>query len=306
MISFDSFGLVVVCRKVLIYCTVHRMKTKVIAIVGPTATGKSDYAVEYALTHNGEVISADSRQVYLGLDIGTGKITKKEMRGVEHHLIDIIDPKKRLSVEEFKKLAQGAIEDITSRGKLPILCGGTGFYIDAVVKNITYPNVPHDMKLQKKLLKKEPAELFAILSKLDPIFAKGLNNSERNNPHRLVRSIEIAQALGKVPKVKVAKSPYDVTWIGLIFPDTILKERINLRLKKRVDAGMIEEAEKLYATGLSWKRMEALGLEYRYLARFLQKKISKEEMITTLEKQIWQYAKRQKAWFKRNEEIGWQ
>ena len=282
------------------------MKTKVIAIVGPTATGKSDYAVEYALTHNGEVISADSRQVYLGLDIGTGKITKKEMQGVEHHLIDIIDPKKRLSVEEFKKLAQGAIEDITSRGKLPILCGGTGFYIDAVVKNITYPNVPHDMKLQKKLLKKEPAELFAILSKLDPIFAKGLNNSERNNPHRLVRSIEIAQALGKVPKVKVAKSPYDVTWIGLIFPDTILKERINLRLKKRVDAGMIEEAEKLYATGLSWKRMEALGLEYRYLARFLQKKISKEEMITTLEKQIWQYAKRQKAWFKRNEEIGWQ
>ena len=281
------------------------MKTKVVAIVGATATGKSDYAVEYALAHNGEVISADSRQVYIGLDIGTGKITEKEMRGVKHHLIDIIDPKERLSVEGFKKLAQEAIADITSRGKLPVLCGGTGFYIDAVVKNITYPDVPHDMKLQKELLKKEPAELFDILLKLDPTYAEGLNNSERNNPHRLVRSIEIAQALGKVPSVAKAESPYDVTWIGLTFPDQVLKDRINLRLKKRIDAGMIEEAEGLHKKGLSWKRMEALGLEYRYLARHLQGKISKEEMITLLEQKIWQYARRQKAWFKRNTEIEW-
>ncbi|MES3031336.1 MAG: tRNA (adenosine(37)-N6)-dimethylallyltransferase MiaA [Patescibacteria group bacterium] len=281
------------------------MKTEIVAIVGPTATGKSDFAVDYALAHNGEVISADSRQVYIGLDIGTGKITQKEMRGVKHHLLDILDPKKRLSVEGFKKLAQEAIVDISSRGKLPILCGGTGFYIDTVIKNITYPDVPHDKKLQKKLLAKKSPELFAILSKLDPKFAKSLNNSERNNPHRLVRSIEIAKALGKVPPVRKASSPYDVTWIGLTFPDQILKERINLRLKKRIKAGMLQEAKKLHAKGLSWKRMEALGLEYRYLARHLQGKISKEEMIATLEKEIWQYAKRQKAWFKRNKKIEW-
>ncbi|MDO8430670.1 MAG: tRNA (adenosine(37)-N6)-dimethylallyltransferase MiaA, partial [Candidatus Taylorbacteria bacterium] len=167
------------------------MKIKVVVIQGPTAVGKSDYAVKYAVEHNGEVISADSRQVYKGLDIGTGKITKEEMRGVPHYLLDIVDPSEKFNVEKYKVLAQKAIEDIHNRGKLPIICGGTGFYIDAVINNIIYPNVPHNEKLRDELENKNSFELFEILNKLDPAFATSLNNSEKNNTHRLIRHIEI-------------------------------------------------------------------------------------------------------------------
>ncbi len=273
------------------------MKTKIVVIVGPTAVGKSDFAVKYALKHNGEVISADSRQVYKGLDMGTGKITKKEMCGVPHHLLDVTNPKKQFNVEQYKKLAQIAIEDISKRGKLPIICGGTGFYIDAVVKNISYPDVPHNKKLREKLAKKDPVQLFEILKKLDKGCATSLNNSEKNNTHRLIRSIEIATALGKIPEIIKGKSPYEVKWIKLVLPDKKLRERINKRLLKRIDEGMIEEVRNLHKNGLSWKRMEALGLEYRYISRYLRKLISKEEMIERLQFEIWHYAKRQMLWF---------
>ncbi len=275
------------------------MRTEIVVIVGPTAVGKSDFAVNYALKHNGEVISADSRQVYKGLDLGTGKITEKEMRGIPHHLLDVANPKKQFNVEMYKKLAQKAIQDISNRGKLPIICGGTGFYIDAVVKNISYPDVPHNKKLREKLMKKEAGELFEILEKLDKEFAQDLNNSERHNKHRLVRSIEIATALGKVPEIKKGKSPYKVKWIKLTAPDKKLKSRIHARLLKRIGQGMIKEVENLHKDGLTWKRMEALGLEYRYISRYLRKQITKEEMIERLGIEIWHYAKRQMLWFRK-------
>jgi tRNA dimethylallyltransferase len=275
------------------------MKTKIVVIVGPTAVGKSDFAVQYAIDNNGEVISADSRQVYVGLDIGTGKITKDEMRGIPHHLLDVASPHEKFNVERFKNLAQQAITDIVSRGKLPIICGGTGFYIDALVNNISYPHVPHDEKLRREIENKSASELWNILSSLDPEYAHGLNNSERNNGHRLVRSIEIAKALGKVPKIKKNDSPYDIKWINLNLPPAELRERINKRLIKRIENGMINEVENLHKAGLSWQRMDELGLEYRYIAQYLQNLISKDEMITKLQFEIWHYARRQILWFKR-------
>jgi tRNA dimethylallyltransferase len=275
------------------------MKTKVVVITGPTAVGKSDFAVDYAVKNNGEVISADSRQVYVGLDIGTGKITREEMRGIPHHLLDVVSPTEKFNVEKYKILAQKAITDISSSGKIPIICGGTGFYIDAVIKNISYPHVPHNEKLQKGLGGKSTNELFQILNNLDPEYAKGLNNSEQNNTHRLMRAIEIAKALGKIPKVEKLESPYEVEWIILNLPKEELRERINKRLINRLENGMIEEVENLHKNGLSWERMEELGLEYRYISRFLRGLITREEMIDQLKNKIWQYAKSQIAWFKR-------
>ncbi len=277
-------------------------KPKVLVILGPTAVGKSDLAVEMALLYKGEVISADSRQVYKGLDIGTGKITKKEMRGIPHHLLDVINPKKIFSVELWKTQALDAIKNILSRGKLPIICGGTGFYIQSIVDNITLPDVAADPKLRKELSLKSTEELFALLKKLDPKRAK---NIDSKNPVRLIRAIEIATVLGKVPKAKKVKSEYNFIQIGLTLPPEILNERIHTRMLSRMKKGMIREAEKLHTAGLSYKRMEVLGLEYRYLALYLQKKISKEEMLERLEIEIRQYARRQMQWFKRDVRIKW-
>lgn len=279
--------------------TSNSAKIHIVCIVGPTAVGKSDFAVEYALKHNGEVISADSRQVYKGLNIGTGKITTEEMKGVPHHLLDVADPNENFNVGKFKELAEKAIADISSRGKVPIICGGTGFYIDAVVNNITYPDVPHNEKLRAELEKKLASELFEMLKKLDSNYALSLNNSEQNNPQRLVRSIEIATALGKIPKISQNDSPYDVTWIKLELPAEELKQRIHLRLQKRLENGMIEEVQSLHKNGLSWERMEEFGLEYRYISRFLRGLITRDEMNSQLQNEIWHYAKRQMLWFKK-------
>lgn len=277
------------------------MKPKIIVIVGPTASGKSDLAVKIAKEKNGEVISADSRQVYKGLDIGTGKITKKEMKGVPHHLLDVVSPKQTFTVALFKRKAEKAITDIISRGKIPIICGGTGFYIDALVFDMDIPEVPPNKVLREKLEKKSLEQLFKELQKLDPERAEEI---DVKNKVRLVRAIEIAKTIGKTPKIKKSDK-YDVEWIGIDWPDEILKERIHTRLIKRIKSGMIKEAQNLHEKGLSYKRMEALGLEYRYLARFLKNEITCEQMISELSTKIWQYAKRQRMWFKRNKDINW-
>ncbi|MEY4602415.1 MAG: tRNA delta(2)-isopentenylpyrophosphate transferase, tRNA dimethylallyltransferase [Candidatus Parcubacteria bacterium] len=278
------------------------MKPKVLVILGPTAVGKSDLAVEVARMYNGEVISADSRQVYTGLDIGTGKITKKEMRGVPHHLLDVMNPKRVFSVELWKKHTEKALEDIISRGKLPIICGGTGFYIQSIVDNITLPDVPANKKLRKELSLKTADELFLTLKKLD---AKRAKNIDAKNPVRLIRAIEIATVLGNIPNAKKVKSDYEFIQIGLTLPLDTLRSKIHARLLSRVKKGMLAEAKKLHEQRLSYKRMEALGLEYRYLALYLQKKITKEEMLERLTLEIGQYARRQIQWFKRDKRIKW-
>ena len=184
---------------------------------------------------------------------------------------------------------------------MPIICGGTGFYIDSLVKNIFLPDVPPDYKLRKKLEKDNCEKLMKQLKKLDPKIAKTIDSK---NKVKIIRAIEIAKKLGKVPEIKF-KPIYDAIQIGLIAPDKILKERIKTRLLKRIKLGMLREGKKLHKQGLSWKRMEALGLEYRYMARHLSGKISLEQMINELNSKIWQFARRQKTWFRRDKEIKW-
>lgn len=279
------------------------MKTKVLVILGPTATGKSDLAVEIAKEiSSAEIISADSRQVYTGLDIGTGKITKKEMRGVPHHLLDVADARKSYSVVKFSEDANAAIAMISAQKKLPIICGGTGFYIEALIDGVIFPDVPPNAKLRKTLSKKTSAQLLKMLQKLDPARAKSI---EKENSRRIIRAIEIASALGKVPKPKKIATPYLPLFIGLTLPNEELKEKIKTRLDKRIKKGMIKEVETLHTKGLSWKRMGELGLEYRYVALYLQDKITLDEIKEKLATEIWRYAKRQITWFKRDKRIHW-
>ena len=296
------------------------MGKKIIAVVGPTSSGKSDLAVAIAKKFNGEIISADSRQVYKGMNIGTGKITKKEMRGVPHHLLDIISPKRKdFSIAQFKKLADKKIKEITKRGHLPILVGGTGFWIDTVAFNKEFPEVPQNWKLRKKLEKMPTEKIFALLLKLDPERAK---NIDKKNPRRLIRAVEIAEFIKK--NTKKSKSitvqnnsnpfaaalaskdlPYKTLFVGLDMPDKILYEKIHKRLVKRIKQGMTKEVQRLRKNGVSWKRLDDFGLEYRFLSRMLRGGITKNEMIEQLNMSIKHYAKRQRTWFKRNKDINW-
>lgn len=276
-------------------------KPRIIVIVGPTATGKSDLAVELAKKYNGEIISADSRQVYRGLDIGSGKISKKEMRGIPHFLLDIASPKQSYTATKYKRDGKRAIDEIIKRNKLPIIVGGTGFYIDTLVYDLEFPNVKPDRDLRTSLAKKSADELFAMLKKLDKKRARTI---DQHNRVRLIRAIEIAKQFGEITPLKTT-SPYDPLWIGLTCENTIMKERISERLKKRMKQGMVREFTQLHKNGLSYKRMEALGLEYRYGARLISKQINRKEFELQLVSEIAKYAKRQMTWFKRNKHIHW-
>jgi tRNA dimethylallyltransferase len=279
---------------------------KVLVIVGPTASGKSALGVELARRFNGEVISADSRQVYRGLDIGTGKITKREMKGIPHHLLDVASPRKAFSAGDFAKMAQAAIREIARRGKLPIVVGGTGFYIDALFGRITLPEVAPDAKLRARLSRKTAPQLFAMLKKADPRRAKAMDTpSERNNKVRLIRALEIAAARGSTTTHPRGPLGYEALWIGVERGDAELRTRINKRLKERLKKGMVKEAVRLHAEGLSYKRMRELGLEYRSLARFLQKEITREQLETELRGDIRRYARKQRSYWKRNKDIRW-
>ncbi|ETB63641.1 TPA: tRNA (adenosine(37)-N6)-dimethylallyltransferase MiaA [Candidatus Nomurabacteria bacterium] len=283
-------------------------KNKIIVILGQTATGKSDFAVEIAKIIKGEIISADSRQVYKGMNIGSGKITKKEMGKIPHFLLDVVHPKKVFSVSNFQKIALKEIKNIKKRNKIPIICGGTGFYIDSIVNGNIFPEVPPNKKLRKELVTKTKEELFNILKKLDKNRAE---NIDRNNPVRLIRAIEIAKSLGRIPSPKQGLGPnlgpkFGTLKIGLTLPPQILKEKIKTRLLSRIKKGMIKEIKDLHdKEKISWKRLESFGLEYRYVSYFLQSKMTKNEMIEKLNIEIWHYAKRQNTWFKRDKEIIW-
>lgn len=273
---------------------------KVLVIVGPTASGKSALAVRLAKDLDGEVISADSRQVYKGLDIGTGKITKREMKRVPHYLLDVASPKTTFTANDFIRHGQKAISKIWKKNKLPIIVGGTGFYIDALLGRVELADVPPNPKLRAKLSKMTAWELYSILKEKDPLRAETI---DKNNPVRLIRAIEIAAAPKKKPPTKPIIAEEE--WIGINPPRNELREKIHARLVSRMRQGMLKEAKALRARGMSYKRMEDLGLEYRYLALYLQGKISKDEMLTQLEAKIWQYAKRQMTYWRRNKEIQW-
>ncbi len=275
---------------------------KVVVILGPTAVGKSDMAVFLAKKYRGEVISADSRQVYKGLDIGTEKITKKEMASIPHHLLDIEDPKKTFNANKFLKISKQKIKDILKRGNLPIICGGTGFYINLLTENIELLSVKPNKRLRKILGTKKIEELVLDLKNKDP---EAFKKIDIKNKIKVIRALEIIEELGKFEDVKKGKKEFDFIKIGLDTESDILKSKIKIRLEKRIKKGLVKEVKKLYENGLSFEKLESFGLEYRYVSKFIKKEISKEELLRTLETEIWHYAKRQRTWFKRDKEIKW-
>ena len=277
-------------------------KIKIIVILGPTATGKSDLAILLAKKFNGEVISADSRQVYRGMNIGTGKVTRKEIKDVPHYLLDIISPKNIFTVSEYKKRATEAIIKILKKDKIPIICGGTGLYIQSIIDDLVIPEVPANPEFRKKLEKRSVDELYEMLKNVDPRRAEEI---DRKNKVRLIRAIEITEALGFVPELKKVGNKYDFLQIGLMLDKDGLNEKIHGRLLKRIRAGMIAEVKRLVESGVSWKRLHDFGLEYRFVANHIKGKTTRNEMIRLLEIAIRQYAKRQMTWFKRDKRIRW-
>jgi len=269
---------------------------KVLVVLGPTASGKSDFAVELAKKVDGEVISADSRQIYRGLDIGTGKITENEMKGIRHHMIGIIDIEESFSVAEYQKRAIPILEDILARGKTPIICGGTGQYIDALIYTNTFPHIPPNEALRTELEQHTTDVLFSSLEKKDPSRAKTI---DRHNRVRLIRALEIIESYGKVPPQGTNTLRYK-TEIYILSPSKeLLRERIARRLEKRLAEGMLKEGEKLLTCSLSEKKIASLGLEYIHMNNYLTGACSYNEMKEKLTTKIWQYAKRQMTWNKK-------
>lgn len=285
---------------------------KVIVVLGPTASGKSKLAVKLAKKLNGEIISADSRQVYKGLDIGTEKITKKERRDIKHHLIDVADPKKIYTVVQYQKAAKKIISQIFKKtlpagrqGKIPIIVGGSGFYIDALIYDYKLPAVAPQKSFRKKLNQKSTTELFQMLQGFDPRRAA---NIDPYNKRRLIRALEIIlKTKTPVPEVK-KQSPYQVLKIGLKKSPAQLRRLISRRLKKTLKRGLINEVKKLRSPaggGLSWQRLEELGMEYRLVSYYLRGLISRPQMTNQIQREIYRYAQRQMTWFKKDKSIIW-
>jgi tRNA dimethylallyltransferase len=266
-------------------------KPKLIIITGPTASGKSNLAVKLAQKINGEVISADSRQIYKGMDIGTGKTTKKEMQGIPHHLLDIATPKKQFSVTEYKKLALQTIDKTYKKGKTPILCGGTGFYIKAITDGIVIPEIKPDWKLRKELEKKTEKELFKQLKKLDPDRAK---NIDAKNKRRLIRALEIIIKTGKpIPQLK-NNPKFEVRYIKIEKSPAELKKLIDKRIDKMIKMGLEKEVIKLVKK-YGWTIVLRNTIGYAEWKNSAHKK----EIIEAIKLHTLQYAKRQLTWFKK-------
>ncbi|MDO8537197.1 MAG: tRNA (adenosine(37)-N6)-dimethylallyltransferase MiaA [bacterium] len=280
---------------------------KIVVIIGPTASGKSRLAIKLAKKFNGEIVSADSRQIYRGMDIGTAKPTKKEMGSIPHHLINIKNPSEDYSVAEYKKDATIAIRKILRLGKLPILVGGTGLYIRAVIDNLDIPAVPADPKLRNNLEtqlgEKGLDYLFKKLVALDP---EAQYIVDPQNPRRVIRALEVAIKTGRpfTAQRKTGKKIFDACIIGIQIPVSKLRRNIDGRVDKMIEDGLIEEVQKLVKKydGLP-KAFDAIG--YREIIDYLNKKITLAEAVGLIKKNTWRYAKRQMTWFKRDERIRW-
>lgn len=288
--------------------TLRQKKPLIYAIVGPTASGKSEFAVSLAKKIGGEVISVDSRQIYKGMDLGTGKV-KGRMRGsvytykgIPHYGIDIASPRTTYSSGRFQIYANKVITNILRRGKIPILCGGTAHWMDAVVYDQKFPDVKRNYKLRARLEKKSTVQLFAQLKRLDP---KRAATIDAKNPRRLIRALEIVLSSKQPVPELTQESPYTVKWIGLKTNNKTLSQKIKKRLNQRIKQGMFHEVKSLHKQGISWKRLESFGLEYKYSALYLQNKLSKQEALDQLLHEIQRYSKRQMTWWKRNKNIKW-
>lgn len=280
------------------------MKKNLIVILGPTASGKTKLAVELAYNMRGEIISADSRQVYRGMDIGTGKDLSEYHREGEiipHHLIDILEPSQEFNVFEFQKRFYGIFNVLRERRVLPVLAGGTGLYLESVLTDYYMPDVPADDRFREESASKSLAELREILLVMKPDLH---NKTDLEDRERLIRKIEIEKAKIHSTEKQMPNPVIHAGVFGIGWERPVLQRRIADRLRQRIAGGMIEEVFQLHAKGLSWERLDDFGLEYRYIARYLQNMMTKDEMMARLQIAIGQFAKRQMTWFRRMEKKG--
>ena len=282
-------------------------RIKIISVVGPTASGKTALSIEIAKKYNGEIISADSMQIYRGMDIATAKPTKEEMQGIVHHLIDNVNPEDEYSVAQYVKDARDAILDIDSRGKTPILVGGTGLYVNSLLDNVQFSESPIDEELRQKLNSLSTEDLLPILYDVDSESYEKL--SIEKNHKRIVRALEIYYQTGKPKSVvdkeaKSVPSPYDAIKIGLNANDRqFLYDRINTRVDLMIDMGLLDEAKKFLSKNLSSTASKAIG--YKEFIPYFNGESSLEECKNLLKMETRRYAKRQITWFKRDKEIHW-
>ncbi|MBI4157664.1 tRNA (adenosine(37)-N6)-dimethylallyltransferase MiaA [Candidatus Woesebacteria bacterium] len=296
---------------------------KLLVICGPTSVGKTSLALSLAKKFNGEILSADSRQVYRGMDIGTGKDLPSgakpkipwfknfgyyEVNGVKIWGYDLADPGEGFSVAQYVRFSEKIMADITKRKKLPIVVGGTGLYIKAITDGIPTVFVPRNERLRKNFSKKPQVELFEILAQLDSIKAGSMNTSDRRNPRRLIRAIEVAtwelKHKGPSPEDK-KKKIRNTLFIGLMAPREVLFERISARVEERVKAGIKKEINNLLKKGLSWKDQAMTSIGYRQWSEYFSGEKTEEEIKTKWTDEEKKYAKRQMAWFKREKRIVW-
>ena len=272
---------------------------KVVAVVGTNASGKSALGIELAKKYNAEIISADSRQVFRGLDLGSGKVTPEETQGVPHHLIDVREPNEFFSMADFQRMAYQAIDDIRGRGRLPMIVGGTGLYVDSVLDGYLLSDKEPDLAYRAELEKLTTPQLYDMLLELKPDV-----QVEKNNRNRVMRIIERIHDGDEATPGKQAR--FESLRLGVSWPREVLNRRIDERLERRLEQGMIEEVQRLMDEGATTEFLLGLGLEYRFITQYLIGEIpDRQVMLDKLAIAIKQFAKRQMTWFRRNPEIVW-
>jgi len=292
----------------------EKVRNKLVVVLGPTACGKTKIGVDLAKKFKGEIISADSRQVYKGMDIGTGK-DLGDYQGVLYHLIDIADPMKQITLKDWQKLAFNKISELNEKNKLPILVGGTGLYLNSIIDGYVLEDQKIDQKLRKQL---NNSSLKVLQNKLKRLDEKAYRKIDINNPRRLTRAIEIAKAGNSITKMRTKKPDLDILVLGIKYDKDTIYKRIDKRLKYRLEKEeMVQEVRNLRQKGVSWKRLDDFGLEYRWVAKYLKKQINpspffkkgvginKQELFDNLSNAIHHFAKRQLTWFKRRKDIKW-
>ena len=287
------------------------MKSKVIVIAGPTASGKTALSIELAKKINGEIISCDSMQIYKEMDIGTAKVTKEEMQGIKHYLIDFILPTERYTVSNFKKDSENAIEEILSKGKVPIVVGGTGLYVNSLIYGIEYMDMEFDSKYRDELMKKAETDdgLKALYEEALKIDSKAMEKISANDKKRIIRVLEIFKATGKnkteleiLSREKGVK--YDFKKFAINMDREKLYDRINKRVDIMIEQGLVEEVKAIYEKYDEYPTaMQALG--YKEVVEYLEQKISYEEMVEKIKQETRRYAKRQLTWFRKNNDYIW-
>ncbi len=287
------------------------MKSKVVVIVGPTASGKTALSIELAKKINGEIVSADSMQIYKDMNIGTAKVTKEEAQNIKHYLIDCVSPEKRYTVSDFKKDSEIAIQEILSKNKIPIIVGGTGLYVNSLIYGIEYQDMKYDEKYRNELMKKAETteglkELYKKAIEIDP---EAMKKISENDKKRIVRILEIYKATGKTKTEqeilsKQTKIKYDFKIFGIAYDREKLYNRINQRVDIMIEQGLEDEVRNLI---LKYSKFPTAmqGLGYKEVVQYFDGQLTREEMIEKIKQESRRYAKRQLTWFKRNENIIW-